>query len=55
MVLPKVSLPRLMTLLQGEKPIETNGKLIEIFDNQEDFKYDADPLDVSESDSEYSP
>lgn len=40
--------------LQGEKPIEINGKLIETFDNQEDFKYDMDPPDVSESDSEYS-
>ena len=41
--------------LQGENPIETNGKLIETFDNQEDFKYDMDPPDVSECDAEYSP
>ena len=41
--------------LQGEKPIETNGKLVETFDNLEDFKHDIDPPDVSESDAEYSP
>ena len=42
--------------LQDQKPINTNGKLLETFDtNQEDFKYDMDPPDEIESDSDYSP
>ena len=43
------------TELQDEKPINTNGKLLETFDNQEDFKYDMDLPDEIESDSDYSP
>jgi len=41
--------------LQDEKPINTNGKLLETFDDQEDFKYDMEPPDEIESDSDYSP